>query len=79
VYKARDTQLDRIVIIKVLRPPLADQPELRERFEREARTIANLNQPARQANLALARPSRRRFSTAGNPASRCGRTTHGSR
>src|ERR1700736_1739571 len=45
VYRARDTRLDRIVAIKVLPAHLADEPELRERFEREARTIASLNHP----------------------------------
>ena len=45
VYKASDTRLDRIVAIKVLPAHLADKPELRERFEREARTIASLNHP----------------------------------
>jgi Tol biopolymer transport system component len=45
VYKARDTRLDRIVAIKVLPTHLADRAELRERFEREAHTIANLNHP----------------------------------
>src|SRR5712692_774487 len=45
VYRARDTRLDRIVAIKVLQAHLADKPELRERFEREARTIASLNHP----------------------------------
>ena len=45
VYRARDTRLDQIVAIKVLPPHLADSPELRERFEREARTIASLNHP----------------------------------
>jgi Tol biopolymer transport system component/tRNA A-37 threonylcarbamoyl transferase component Bud32 len=45
VYKARDTRLDRIVAIKVLPAHLADRSELRERFEREARTIASLNHP----------------------------------
>src|SRR6202521_5542905 len=45
VYKARDTRLDRIVAIKVLPTHLADRAELRERFEREARTIASLNHP----------------------------------
>src|SRR6202140_2583366 len=44
-YKARDTRLDRIVAIKVLPTHLADRSELRERFEREARTIASLNHP----------------------------------
>jgi serine/threonine protein kinase len=45
VYRARDTRLDRIVAIKVLPAHLADEPERRERFEREARTIASLNHP----------------------------------
>jgi serine/threonine protein kinase len=45
VYRARDTRLDRIVAIKVLPAHLADKPESRERFEREARTIASLNHP----------------------------------
>ncbi len=45
VYKARDTRLDRIVAIKVLPTHLAERAELRERFEREAKTIASLNHP----------------------------------
>src|SRR6202790_594731 len=45
VYKARDTRLDRTVAIKVLPTHLADRAELRERFEREAKTIASLNHP----------------------------------
>jgi serine/threonine protein kinase/Tol biopolymer transport system component len=45
VYRARDTRLDRIVAIKVLPTHLADRPELRERFEREAKTVASLNHP----------------------------------
>ena len=43
VYKARDTRLDRTVAIKVLPSHLADKPQLRERFEREARLLASLN------------------------------------
>ena len=45
VYKARDTRLDRIVAIKVLPAHLADRPDVRERFDREARAIASLNHP----------------------------------
>ena len=45
VYRARDTRLDRIVAIKVLPDSRAARPDLRERFEREARTIASLNHP----------------------------------
>ncbi len=45
VYKARDTRLDRIVAIKVLPAHWADTPDMRQRFEREAQTIASLNHP----------------------------------
>jgi hypothetical protein len=45
VYRARDTRLDRIVAIKFLPTHLLGRPELRERFEREARRIAGLNHP----------------------------------
>ena len=45
VYKARDTRLDRTVAIKVLPGPVASNPDLRQRFEREARTVAALNHP----------------------------------
>src|SRR6202140_1972439 len=45
IYRAKDTRLNRIVAIKVLPPHLADSPELKGRFEREARTIASLNHP----------------------------------
>jgi hypothetical protein len=42
---ARDTRLDRTVAVKVLPAHLSNQPELRQRFEREARTISSLNHP----------------------------------
>ena len=45
VYKARDTRLDRLVAIKTLPAHLAERPNLRERFEREAKTLANLKHP----------------------------------
>jgi Tol biopolymer transport system component len=45
IYRARDTRLNRMVAVKVLPTHLADSAELRERFEREARTIASLNHP----------------------------------
>jgi len=43
VYKATDTRLDRTVAIKVLATP--GDPNLRERFEREARTLSSLSHP----------------------------------
>ncbi|MCK5361645.1 MAG: protein kinase, partial [Gammaproteobacteria bacterium] len=45
VWKATDTRLDRSVAIKVLRHQLSDDVRVRERFEREAHTISNLNHP----------------------------------
>lgn len=45
VYLARDLRLDRLVAIKVLPRALAANPELRERFLREARTSAHLAHP----------------------------------
>jgi serine/threonine protein kinase len=45
VYRARDTRLDRIVAIKVLRTHVAADPDRRQRFEREARVISQLNHP----------------------------------
>ena len=45
VYKARDTRLDRTVALKILSAEIASFPDLRERFEREARTVASLNHP----------------------------------
>ena len=45
VYKARDTRLDRTVAIKVLPSHLADNAELKKRFEQEARAISSLNHP----------------------------------
>jgi Tol biopolymer transport system component len=45
VYKARDTRLNRTVAIKVLPAAIANEPELRQRFEREAQAIAALKHP----------------------------------
>jgi Tol biopolymer transport system component/serine/threonine protein kinase len=45
VYRARDTRLEREVAVKVLPEAVAKDAEGRARFEREARTVAGLNDP----------------------------------
>src|SRR5215831_3220968 len=45
VYRARDTRLERTVAVKVLPTHLSASPEVRQRFEREAKTISQLSHP----------------------------------
>ena len=45
VYRARDTRLGRDVAVKVLPQSMAASPELRQRLEREAKTISQLSHP----------------------------------
>src|SRR5271166_7507 len=45
VYRARDTRLERIVAVKILPSHLSEDPEAKQRFDREARTISSLNHP----------------------------------
>src|SRR6202040_3690131 len=45
VYRARDTRLDRTVAIKVLNSTVVSSPELKQRFDSEARIIFWLNHP----------------------------------
>jgi len=45
VYRARDTRLGRDVAIKILSERLSSNPDLRARFEREARAISALSHP----------------------------------
>jgi serine/threonine-protein kinase len=46
VYKAKDTRLGRSVAIKVLLGQHAEDPAMRERFEREAQAISALSHPS---------------------------------
>ena len=45
VYRARDTRLGRVVALKVLPSEATADPERRQSFEQEARTVAALNHP----------------------------------
>src|SRR5579863_6580865 len=45
VYRASDTRLDRVVAIKVLPEHHSSSPQIRERFEREAKAISSLSHP----------------------------------
>lgn len=45
VYRALDTRLERTVAIKVLNSALTATPDVKARFEREAKTISQLNHP----------------------------------
>ncbi len=44
-YRARDAVLERAVFVKVLNPALAQDAEIRARFEREAKAVARLDHP----------------------------------
>jgi Tol biopolymer transport system component len=45
VYRARDSRLERDVAVKVLPAHLSSSPEMRQRFEREAKSISQLSHP----------------------------------
>ena len=45
VYRARDTRLERAVAVKILPSHLSEDPESKQRFDREARMISSLNHP----------------------------------
>ena len=45
VYRAKDTRLDRTVAIKVMPANLVANPDLKQRFDREAKAISSLNHP----------------------------------
>src|SRR5712691_10233026 len=45
VWRGRDTRLDRSVAIKILPAEFAENAQFKIRFEREAKTISQLNHP----------------------------------
>jgi len=69
VYRARDTQLDRDVAVKVLPDAVAQNPERLGRFESEAKAVARLSHP----NILDIHDSGRRWTS---PVTRSGRSIH---
>ncbi|MBI3224419.1 MAG: serine/threonine protein kinase [Mycolicibacterium cosmeticum] len=45
VWRAHDTEIDRVVALKMLLPQLTQDPEFEQRFRREARAAARLDDP----------------------------------
>jgi serine/threonine protein kinase len=45
VYRAEQLRLGRRVALKLIAPELAEDPEFRERFERESRIAASIEHP----------------------------------
>src|SRR3974390_2759377 len=45
VYHAKDTRLGRDVAVKILPKEMSADPQRKQRFEREAKTISSLNHP----------------------------------
>jgi Tol biopolymer transport system component len=68
VYKATDTRLNRTVAIKILPPLWAADPEMKQRFDSEARTIASLSHPHICTLHDIGRESTSSPSAAGGPA-----------
>jgi serine/threonine-protein kinase len=46
IYRARDSQLERDVAVKILRPEYGADPDFNERFRHEAQSAASLNHPS---------------------------------
>jgi serine/threonine-protein kinase len=51
VWRAHDPEMNRVVALKVLPPNFAGDPMFQERFRREARSAAGLDETARGADL----------------------------
>jgi len=61
VYRARDTQLGRVVALKVMHPHLAGNAQYVERFLREARMAASLSHPNVAAIYDVGEDERRHY------------------
>ena len=59
VYRARDTRLDRAVAIKVLSAALAADPQFRDRFDRDARSLRSIIRTFARCTTSANRTARR--------------------
>ena len=83
-FHTRDTRLDRTVAIKILSQTFAADSQFRDRFDREARTISQLDHPhictlydvGEQEGIAKYRPADRR-SVTGPQKRACNKTPFG--
>ena len=70
VWRAKDTRLNRIVAIKLLRGEQTNQPDFHARFEREAKAISSFNHPTHLHSPRLRHSERSAISRAGVPGRR---------
>jgi serine/threonine protein kinase len=67
VYRARDTQLNRDVALKIVPEAFATDPDRLARFKREAQVLASLNHPPDSQRFLMLKPDVSSQQTAASP------------